>query len=597
MVGSRWGTPWQHHSESLDMTTNPLIGTAEHATDLRQRAEAPLVETPPRVPDSTEELQRVLHELRVHQIQLEMQNDELRRTQLELETSRTRWMDLYELAPVGYLTLSEAGTIVESNLCAATLLGVARGQLLAQPFTKFIVSADQDAFYLLCQKLQLTDERESCELRLIGTRGAVVWAQVAATAALDCDGTRVLRIVLIDITMRKQCEESTQAQKVAEAANQVNSAFLANMSHELRTPLNAIIGFAYLLKLSETAPTQVERVNKIIGAGRHLVDVIDSVLSLSRIEAGKLVPLDVDVNLPGVVDTVVSMVSEQASAKGLQLVTDSFAVAAHLRGDPTLLQQALLNFAANAVKFTHSGKVVLRTRVDSETADHMLVRFEVEDTGIGIDPESLPRLFSAFEQADNSWTRQYGGTGLGLAVARRLARLMGGDAGATSTLGLGSTFWFSARLRKVAVEGLPTSGARASGSGDTRSLERYVGSSVLLAEDEALNREVMVELLAALDVDCAVDGVEAVDFASRKSYDLIIMDMQMPRMDGLEAVRRIRQIPGNAGVPILALTASGFDEDRQRCMQAGMDAFLSKPVDSALLFATVAKWLSQKDRT
>lgn len=579
------------------MTRNPLIGTAEQAPDLRQRAEARLIETTPCMPDSTEELQRVLHELRVHQIELEMQNDELRRTQLELETSRTRWMDLYEMAPVGYLTLSEAGTIVESNLCAATLLGVARGQLLAQPFTKFIVSADQDAFYLLCQKLQLTDERESCELRLIGARGAAVWAQLAATAVLDCAGTRVLRIVLIDITMRKQCEASTQAQKVAEAASHVKSAFLANMSHELRTPLNAIIGFAYLLKLSETAPTQVERVDKIIGAGRHLVDVIDSVLSLSRIEAGKLVPLDVDVNLAGVVDAVVSMVSEQASAKGLQLVTDSFAVAAHLRGDPTLLQQALLNFAANAVKFTHSGKVVLRTRVGSETADHMLVRFEVEDTGIGIDPESLPRLFSAFEQADNSWTRQYGGTGLGLAVARRLARLMGGDAGATSTLGQGSTFWFSARLRKVAVEGLPTSGARASDAGDTKSLERYVGSSVLLAEDEPLNREVMVELLAALDVDCAVDGVEAVDFASRKSYDLILMDMQMPRMDGLEAVRRIRQIPGNAGVPILALTASGFDEDRQRCMQAGMDAFLSKPVDSALLFATVAKWLSQKDRT
>ena len=575
------------------MTMNESTGAAERAAELRRRAEVLLVSTAGHLPESTQELQRLLHELRVHQLELEMQNDELRRAQIELEASRSRWFELYESAPVGYLTVNDAGEIVESNHCGAILLGLARGEAVNQPITRFILNEDQDTYYLLRQKLLSTEERQSCELRMVRFDRTPIWVQLAATSVRDLQGSRVLRIVLIDITTRKQREASLQAQKVAEEASRAKSALLANMSHELRTPLNAIIGFAHLLKLSDLTPRQIERLDKIIGAGQHLVEVIDSVLNLSRIEAGKLKAVEAETNLPQIVAAVVTMLSDQAASKGLHLVADPVVVVAPLCGDPTLLQQALLNLAANAVKFTSSGRVVLRARIESETADQALVRFEVEDTGQGIDPDTLPRLFTAFEQGDNSRTRPYGGTGLGLAITRQIARLMGGDAGVTSVLGQGSIFWFTACLRKAGVTGCPG----AAGPTDTvaaPAMERVAGARVLLAEDDPLNREVIVETLAALDVDAVADGAAAVRLASLNRYDLIIMDVHMPRMDGLEAVRLIRQIPGCGGVPIIALTASGFEEDRQRCLQAGMDAFLAKPVDSEHLLATVLTWLSRK---
>ncbi len=575
------------------MAEAPSNEEEHRAAELRRRAEALLLQAANCPPQSADEIQRLLHELRVHQIELEMQNDELRRAQNELQASRSRWMELYESAPVGYLTVGPAGEIRQLNRCAANMLGRARGELLKQPFTKFICSEDQDTFYLMNQKLLLGDEQSSCELRLATADGKPVWTQLAATAAHDPDGSRELRIALIDITTRKLFEASVQSQKVAEAASCAKSLFLANMSHELRTPLNAIIGFADLLKRSELTPKQVDRIDKIITAGKHLVEVIDSVLSLSRIDAGKLQPVDAGVDLTRIIAAVVTMVSEQAAAKGLHLEAEPVPATAHLRGDPTLLQQTLLNLVMNAVKFTPAGNVLVRARIESETVDHALVRFEVEDTGIGIDPEVLPRLFSSFEQADNSNIRPYGGTGLGLAIARRIARLMGGDAGVTSELGQGSTFWFTACLRKSASRpDQPPAGP--SDAAEAALLARFAGASVLLAEDEPLNREVIVSLLADLDVDVAVDGVEAVRLAAAHRYDLVILDVQMPRMDGLEAARQIRRMPGCAEVPIIALTASGFEEDRRRCMQAGMDFYLTKPVDSRTLFKTVFTSLSRQ---
>jgi CheY-like chemotaxis protein len=266
-------------------------------------------------------------------------------------------------------------------------------------------------------------------------------------------------------------------------------------------------------------------------------------------------------------------------------------------GDATRLQQALLNYATNAIKFTADGSITIRAEVLEEDDAGVLLRFEVADTGIGIEPEVMPRLFSAFEQADSKTTRRYGGTGLGLAITRKIAQLMGGEAGCTSTPGSGSIFWFTARLKKSGA--VP---AALELSAQEKAIEMlkhdFAGTTILLAEDEPVNREVATMMLedAGLVIDLAVNGEQAVEKAAAHDYALILMDMQMPVLDGLDATRRIRATAGGSQVPIIAMTANAFAEDKARCMEVGMNDFLSKPVDPELLYATLWRWLSKKQK-
>ncbi len=392
-----------------------------------------------------------------------------------------------------------------------------------------------------------------------------------------------------DFSARASLEDSRRtAEQVANAA----SAFVANMSHEIRTPMNAIIGLTHLLRKNAPMPEQTDRLDKIGAAGEHLLSIINNILDLSKIEAGKLILEQTNFPLTSIVEQARSMFGEAAQAKQLSIEVEYNEVPAWLRGDPTRLRQALLNLVGNAIKFTEHGSIRISTHLIEDRGAELLLRFEVRDTGIGIAADKLPQLFAAFEQADASTTRRFGGSGLGLTITRRLAQLMGGEAGAESVPGRGSTFWFSARLRR-GIANAPPANAETAEDAESVLRRQHAGQRLLLAEDDPINQEVALAMLAesGLKVDLAGNGRQALMMATSTRYDLILMDVQMPEMDGLDATRAIRAIAGRESTPILAMTANAFDEDKQRCIAAGMSDFVAKPVDPQVLFATVLKWL------
>ena len=397
--------------------------------------------------------------------------------------------------------------------------------------------------------------------------------------------------------VRVRTRALTEARDAANAANAAKSAFLANMSHEIRTPMNGILGMAHLLRRGGVSPKQAERLDTIEKSGMHLLGVINNILDISKIEARKVVIEQAPVSMEAVLDNVRSMLAEQALGKNLDLVVDVATLPSCLEGDPTRLQQAVLNFASNAIKFTDEGSVILRAFAVEQNDDSVLLRIEVQDTGIGVAPDTIPRLFNAFEQADNSTTRKYGGTGLGLVISRRLAELMGGEAGVISELGVGSTFWLTVRLNRKTLSTERTSRSSNTGNAEGELRRLHQGRRVLVADDEPINRMVARSQLetVGLSVDTAENGAEAVALALKTRYAAIFMDMRMPGLDGLEATRRIRLIPRHGRTAIIAMTANVFAEDRAKCFQAGMDDFLMKPFSPDALFGILLKRLGRQD--
>lgn len=668
---------------------------------------------------SPEEVQKIFHELRVHQIELEMQNEELRRTQHELEISRRRYFDLYDLAPVGYLTLNEQGLIKEVNLATATLLGTERNKLLEHPFSSFIFPDDQDLYYLHRKKLQQTHELQDWKIHLSRSDGSPLWVRMLlaplrngeyrmtivdaterkqAEKALresferlatildsidaliyiadmethelllvnaygrrvwggnpgqkcwsvfqkdqkgpcafctneklldkdgqptgvhawefqntangrwfDCrdvaipwtDGRMVRMEITTDITKHKKTEEELViATKAAESANIAKSQFLANMSHEIRTPMNAVVGLIELLLNTELTREQREYAELVKISGKNLVELISNILDLSKIEAHKIELEEVCFDLNKEMTGTMALFALRAKEKGLNLKTEIAPdVPLLLKGDAARLRQIITNLVSNAIKFTEKGSVALRISKDKEDEQQTTLRFQVHDSGIGIAAEKLEAIFQPFTQADNTTTRRYGGTGLGLTIARQLAELMGGTVGVVSQETVGTTFWFTAVFVKQAER--RDAPRDVSLAREERkfplSTTAPPGNRVLVAEDDFTNQLMTKAILEKFgyQVDVANNGVEALNLLEKSDYALVLMDCMMPMLNGFEATAVIRD-PNSAvrnhALPIIALTANAFKEDRARCLAAGMDDYLAKPIDVTNILAMLEKW-------
>ena len=686
---------------------------------MRQRAEELFLASESLIPEYTspEETKQLIHELRVHQIQLEMQNEELRQTQANLDASQARYFDLYDLAPVGYLTLTEKRIIREINLATANMFGISRNSLVREPISSVLPKEDQYLFYQHLKQCKESGVQQLWDMRLVRADGSEFWAHLQATYAqngefwlvltdiserklaeeklasserflqaiidtepecikmLDSDGNLLMmnqaglnmidadsfeqvkgqcvhpliaescrdafitltkqvfqgipgvlefetiglkgrhvwlgthavpfcndrgEIVSLlgitrDITARKLADDELHhAKAAAETANIAKSQFLSNMSHEIRTPMNGVLGMVQLLQHSELTSEQREYTEIALSSGKKLVELLNNILDLAKIEAGKVELEIADFDLTSMVSDTINILSLQTREKGLILTSSQDNdVPLALKGDAGRLRQIIINLVGNAIKFTPTGAINLHIQKVSDNPHSDNLCFLVRDSGIGIATDKLEHIFNPFTQADGSTTRTYGGTGLGLAICKQLVELMGGTIGVESSDGGGSTFRFTVELQKQVHTSLPLSPIMEEACREPFSA---IGIRILLTEDDPVAQKIVSRLLNSFGylVDVVCDGKEAVDALKKNDYALVLMDCMMPEMNGYEVTAVIRD-PASAvrrhDIPVIALTGNAMKQDRDRCIAAGMNDHLPKPLLFPDLLAMLEKYL------
>lgn len=548
-------------------------------SDLRRLAEEKAQAIRTRLPAtlSPEEAGRLIHELQVHQIELELQNEELRRAQAELEASRARYFELYDLAPVGYFTLSEQGLILEANLTGAGLLGLARRDLINQPISRYILADDQDVYYRYRRHLLETDTPGECDLRMLRADSAPFWARLESVVARDGEsGDSVCRVVVSDIDARKQAEQELLD------IDRRKDEFLAMLSHELRNPLAPILNAVQLLQLQKGESPVQQKARAIIERQvRQLTHLVNDLLDVVRTATGRIQlcrePVTMSDIVQRAVETTRPLIDQRQQELTLSLPPDPV----WLDADASRLTQVVTNLLNNAAKYTHEGGRIWLSA--QQEGDQAVLR--VRDTGPGIAPAFLPHVFDLFAKAERSPDRSQGGLGIGLALVKRLVELHGGTVNAASTLGQGSEFVIRLAVHPPETRSLATQPAPNGTAAPARRNLR-----VLVVDDHVDAAKILLLLVRECghQVSMAHTGPAALTAALDQRPDVILLDIGLPEWDGYEVAKRIRQEPQLRDTVLVAITGYERKADRQRSRQAGFDHHLVKPAD----FAEVRKILT-----
>lgn len=518
------------------------------------------------------------------------------RVEADLAEASSQLRATLESTGNGILVINWQGRIASMNRLLSTMWQIPEDLLLAQDDQAILgfLGAQVEGDGLCRQLREIVETEEILDVHTL-TDGRVFECRSLPQYLDERISGRVFSFT--DITERIRAEHDLiAAREKAEAANRAKAGFLAMMSHEIRTPMNGVLGMAALLQGTPLDAEQARYLDIIRSSSEALLSIIDEILDFSKIEAKKLSLDLIDYNLPKLLTDIADLSALRAAEKDLSFVwTLDDAVPSMLRGDPGRLRQILTNLIGNALKFTPAGTISLRVGLAGEPAQApaaVALRFEVEDTGVGIPEQNLDKIFAPFEQGDSSTTRKYGGTGLGLAISRQLVELMGGEIAVSSREGAGAVFSFTlAQMSALVTSSVAPANARSPKLAVTRSDAR-----LLVVEDNAVNMMVMQGVLGRLgyrQIDKARDGLEAVAKVAATTYDLILMDCQMPNLDGYDATRRLRE--QGLRTPIIALTAHAMSGDREKCLAAGMDDYLSKPVAIDALAAALARWLNEPD--